>query len=78
MLAPVSEALSVEGLQLLMNPVADDQVDQRLDELGSKANEGKLSDEERREYELYIQVGNVLAILQAQARMRLKKAGLAA
>ena len=42
-----------------------------VDELARKCNEGELTPEERARYERYITAGNVIAILQAQARLLL-------
>jgi hypothetical protein len=38
-----------------------------LDELGTKANEGTLTEAERREYETYVEVLDVLALLRVKA-----------
>ena len=46
----------------------------RIEELAEKANEGELSESERRDYETYVHVGNIIAILQAKVRLRLKQA----
>lgn len=40
----------------------------QLDELASKANEGELSDQEREQYEAYVEAIDVISILQAKAR----------
>lgn len=42
----------------------------RLDELGEKANEGTLTEEERREYATYVEVLDVLALLRVRAQSR--------
>ncbi|MDA1049997.1 MAG: hypothetical protein O3C40_05895 [Planctomycetota bacterium] len=41
----------------------------RLDELGEKANEGTLSDEERQEYETYVEAMDVVAELRVNAML---------
>jgi hypothetical protein len=43
----------------------------RLEYLGDRANEGTLTPAERAEYDEYIHVGDVLAILQSKARVAL-------
>jgi hypothetical protein len=43
------------------------QLQARLDELGEKANEGTLTDDERREYDTYVETMDVLALLRAKA-----------
>jgi hypothetical protein len=47
----------------------------RLHELAVKAQDGTLTPEERGEYQEYLRVGNVLAILQSKARVALRGAG---
>jgi hypothetical protein len=44
-----------------------------MDELAEKCNEGKLTPDEREEYETSIRFGNFIAILQAKARLLLKR-----
>jgi hypothetical protein len=45
----------------------------RIDKLAHKCNEGQLTDQERREYETYVQSIDFIAILQAKARALLKQ-----
>ena len=45
----------------------------RIDELARKCNEGRLTDQENREYETYVHTIDVIAILQAKARKLLKR-----
>jgi hypothetical protein len=56
-------------IELQADPVAQ----ARIEELATKCNEGRLSDKERREYETYVHIGNLVAILQAKARLFLKQ-----
>ncbi len=49
----------------------DAAVQDRIEELGRKANEGELSSAEREEYEGYCRANKFIAILQTQARKRL-------
>jgi hypothetical protein len=42
----------------------------RADELGDKCNEGTLTEEERREYEAFVELGSTIAALQARAKRR--------
>ena len=46
----------------------DDETQQRIDELADKCNEGKLSPEERAEYQEFVSLFNLLTLLQARAR----------
>ncbi len=51
----------------------DPEFQARLDELGAKANEGALSDEERSEYATYVEAMDVVALLRVKALARSKK-----
>lgn len=50
---------------------ADADVQQRIAELAEKANEGELTEQERLEYEAYVEAGTMIAVLQSKARKRL-------
>jgi hypothetical protein len=43
--------------------------------LARKCNEGELTPTERSEYETYVMAGDIVAILQAQARLLLARRG---
>jgi hypothetical protein len=63
------------GAQLLIGHPevrADAELQERMDELAEKCNEGQLTPEEREEYETSIRFANYLAILQSKARRLLK------
>ena len=47
----------------------------RMEELGELAQEGRLTPEERAEYEGYLHVGHLLALLHAKARRSLQRVG---
>ncbi len=72
-LEPVCSALNEEAAQKLIDIKADRKVQARVSRLARKCNEGELSHEERAEYETYVMIGDVLAILQARARLLLSK-----
>jgi hypothetical protein len=72
---PFAEALTPESARRIADWHADAEVQNRLDELGDKSNEGKLSPAERDEYELYVRVIDFIGILQAKARGVLTRAG---
>jgi len=69
---PVVRTFTPEVARALVNLRADHQLQARMDELAKKCNEGKLTFEEREEYETSIRFANYLAILQAKARKLLK------
>jgi hypothetical protein len=50
----------------------DAETQARVAELAEKANEGQLTDDERQEYAQYIEMGDLVGILQARARKVLR------
>jgi hypothetical protein len=70
-LEPVALALTPQSARaiLAVKPMPTDVA--RIEELGRKANEGILSDEERDEYRAYVDAGDMIAILKAKARLTL-------
>jgi hypothetical protein len=73
LLAPVSRSLNVEAARKLVRLKADAKTQARVDALARKCNEGELTSQERTEYERYVTAGNLIAILQAKARLLLAK-----
>ncbi|MBN1395044.1 MAG: hypothetical protein JW959_08470 [Pirellulales bacterium] len=73
LLAPVTECFTPEVAERLVALRADAETQTHIEELAEKANEGKLSPEERAEYEDYIEAVDLIAILQARARAILAK-----
>jgi len=72
-LDPVASLLTPEVAERLVKFQADAVTQARLDELAEKANEGCLSDEERREYEKYVSAIDFVTVLQAKARTALER-----
>jgi hypothetical protein len=75
LLEPVSTSLNEEAARKLIGLKADAKAQARVAELARKCNEGELTAEERAEYETYVLAGDVIAILQAKARLRLSRRG---
>ena len=71
LLESVSRCLNRESARALVELRADEAAQARIDELAQKCNEGTLTPEERHEYETYVHVGNLIAVLQAKARLHL-------
>ena len=67
-LAAVGQCLDRQSAESLLRLRADMEVQGRIEELADKCAEGRLTPEERDEYEALIRVGNFVAILQAKAR----------
>ena len=78
LLDPVSRCFGEDGARSLIALRADAQAQSRIDELATKCNEGSLTPAERDEYEACVQAGEMIAILQAKARLQLKRADTAA
>jgi hypothetical protein len=75
LLEPVSASLNKDAARKLIGLRADPKLQKRVAELARKCNEGELSSTERYEYETYVVAGELLAILQAKARILLSKRG---
>jgi len=73
-LEPLAGCLSPEVAAKVANLRADDTMQQRLAYLAERSKEGTLSPEERDEFAGYLHAIDVIAILQAKARVRLRKA----
>ena len=68
MLEPLVEALTPETAKALAQIQPKPAVQARVDQLAGKCNEGALSAEEKAEYENYVRVGNLLALIKAKAK----------
>jgi hypothetical protein len=73
LLDPVSSSLNEEAARKLIGLKADRKVQARVNRLARKCNEGKLTSDERDEYEAYVMFGDFIAILQAKARLFLAR-----
>ena len=71
LLEPVSASLNEEAARKLISLKADTKAQAYVAKLAEKCNEGELTPEERREYEMLVMAGNFIAILQAKARLLL-------
>ncbi len=74
LLEPLAECLSIEVAAKLANLRADDAMQDRIDYLAERSNEGVLSAQESDEYAGYLHAIDVIAVLQAKARSLLRKA----
>ena len=73
-LTPVRQSLSLDQARQLAEFRADEETQAWIDVLAEKCNDGILTDEERREYEAYVEAGDLIAVLQAEAREILAQA----
>lgn len=60
--------LSADKARTVIEYRADETLQQRIEELAGKCNEGELTAGERAEYEGYVRANNFVAIIQAKAR----------
>lgn len=72
LLNPVALLFSEEVAQRIATYQADAPTQSRLDELARRANDGQLRTEEQVEYEAYISAIDIISVLQAKARQRLR------
>jgi hypothetical protein len=68
-LEPVSSSLNEEAARKLIGLKADRKLQARVARLARKCNEDTLPPAERRDYETYVMASEVVAILQAKARI---------
>lgn len=68
LLAPLGRSLPPEFAKELVELRAAPDVQERIDDLAEKCNEGTLTDDERAEYEDYVQAIHLIGVLQAKAR----------
>ena len=74
-LEPVSASLNEEAAQKLIALKADRKMQVRVTKLAEKCNEGELTPDEQREYEMYVMANHFIAILKAKARILLARKG---
>lgn len=67
-LEPVARCFTPDVARQVAALRADPKLQARLDALARKANEGELTDDERDQYEAYVEAIDLISILQAKAR----------
>ena len=73
-LDPLSRCLDAESARRVLALGVSGPVQERVDTLAERANEGLLSDDERAEYEALINAEEFVAILKLKARRQLSDA----
>jgi hypothetical protein len=68
LLEPVTEIFTPEIARKIADFRADPELQNHIDELRQKANEGTLTSEEESEYKDFVEALDVLSIIQAKAR----------
>ncbi len=70
-LQPISECLTRDVAERVINVPLNQDLQERLNVLAEKANDGVLTAEEQYEYEQYVEGIDLLGIFKAQARLAL-------
>jgi hypothetical protein len=73
LLQPLAGCLTPEVAAKVADLRADEAMQDRIDYLAERSNEGTLAAEERDEYSGYLHAIDVIAVLQAKARTLLRK-----
>jgi hypothetical protein len=71
LLEPLSQCLDAESARRVVDLQIDPPVQERIDQLAERANEGSLTDSERSEYEALINGADFISILKLKARQQL-------
>jgi hypothetical protein len=71
-LDPLIRCLDADSARKVVEFQFDDQLQERIDQLGAAANEGTLDDQERSEYEAMVNAADFVAILKLKARRQLQ------
>jgi hypothetical protein len=71
LLEPLSRCLDMESARRIVELRVAAPVQERIDVLAERANEGTLSDGEHLEYEALINAANFISVLKLKARRRL-------
>jgi hypothetical protein len=72
-LEPLAEELTPQQAQKILAIKPRATLIERVENLADKANEGRLTPEERAEYEYYVDVDDVIGLLKARARQVLNE-----
>ena len=77
LLDPVAQCLTLESARHLVALRADPVAQEQIEQLAEASTEGRLSPEQREEYEAYVAAATFIAILQSKARALLASRGAA-
>ena len=67
-LDPVTDAFTPEVARRIVDLKADAEMQARIDELATKSSAGSLTDEEIAEYKSYVDVIDLISVLQAKSQ----------
>ena len=72
---PILRFFTREQARAIVQYRSDEALQQRIEELARKSNEGELTESERAEYEGYVRANKFVAVLQAKLRKLLRTTG---
>jgi hypothetical protein len=75
-IAPENGNMPPDHARAVLQWQFNDAAKRQMNQLADRNNSGELSASEREELEAYVHVGQVIAVLQAKARLSLKQASL--
>jgi hypothetical protein len=67
-IAPLGRCLTPAAAKEIVSLQGDEMARRRIEQLAVKCDAGALTPEERAEYQLFVEVGDLVALLQAKAR----------
>ncbi len=67
-IAPLGRCLTPNAAKEIISLRADEEASRRIETLAAKSDAGTLTPEERAQYQLFVEVGDLVALLQAKAR----------
>ena len=68
MVDPIGRALTPDAARAILAVRADDETQEHIDKLADRCTDGNLTPEERAEYQEFVSLFNLLALLQVRAR----------
>jgi hypothetical protein len=67
-LDPLSDCLNTEVAQRIVELRIEPDIQSRIEELADRCNEGLLTEDERAEYDSYIEAAEILSLIKLKAR----------
>lgn len=68
LMEPLGRCLTPASAREILALRPDEPARRRMEELAARSNDGALTAEERAEHQLFVEVGDLVALLQAKAR----------
>jgi hypothetical protein len=75
LLGPLSQCLDAESARRIVEFSIAPAVQSRVDALAERANDGLLTNDERAEYEAFINATDLISLLKLKARLQLESSG---